>query len=212
MRLPCIAMLAVALGLSGCGVSYGIAATDFSTTQVGEVYIPLHGGNLFSGEGNGAAVVIAPGIAVTNAHNAVNSDHSVDMIDDASIIIGRSKDWDLLYFRTSRTATLPTAAPVDGEAVIAYGQGADGSLRVSRGVISKFWPAAFGFACDAGPGFSGGPVVDAKTGALVGITYGYFGEPDAPGRLMVAYTMAFVASEYGAVKAASGASSGRNIR
>jgi V8-like Glu-specific endopeptidase len=192
-------MLAVALGLSGCeGQSYGTAANGFFMPQIAPSYVALEGGNIF-GHGNAAAVVIAPGIAVTNAHN--------DNIVDKDAVIGRPADYDLLYFRTAKTATLATAAPVDGEAVIAYGQGIDGSLRVSHGVIRQFWPAAFAYAADAGPGFSGGPVLDARTGALVGITYGY---QDAPGgRMMVAYTMAFVASEYQAVKAASAASSNR---
>jgi hypothetical protein len=204
MRLSCIAMLAVALGLSGCGGSYGTAASGFFTPQIGASYIPLQHGNIFAGEGNAAAVVIAPGIAVTNAHNR-------NIVDNASVIGGPS-DYDLLYFRTERWATLPTATPSDGEAVIAYGQGSDGSLRVSHGVISKFWPAAFGFACDAGPGFSGGPVVDAKTGALVGITYGYFDQAHASERLMVAYDVAFVRSEYAALKAGPDPSPDRNNR
>jgi hypothetical protein len=193
MRLPCIAMLAVALGLSGCGgESYGTAANGFFMPQISDAYIPLHHGNIFVGDGNAAAVVIAPGVAVTNAHNA-------NIVDEASVI-GGPRDYDLLYFHTAKTATLPTGMPTDGEAVIAYGQGADGSLRVSRGVIHKFWPAAFGYVSDAGPGFSGGPVVDAKTGTLVGITYGYLDNADPRGRLMVAYDMAFVASEFATVK------------
>src|ERR1700761_1998094 len=204
MRLPCIVMLAAALGLSGCtGASYGTAATGFSMPQIGASYIPLEGGNIFS-HGDAAAVVIAPGVAVTNAHNA-------NIVDQASVI-GGPGDYDLLYFRTGKTATLPTATPTDGEAVIAYGQGIDGSLRVSQGVISKFWPAAFGFVCDAGPGFSGGPVVDARTGALVGITYGYLDQPGSSQRLMVAYTTSFVLSEYAALKAAPKPSPDRNNR
>lgn len=205
MRLPCIAMLALALGLSACdGGTYGTAANGFFLPQIGASYIPLQHGNLIVGEGNAAAVVIAPGIAVTNAHNR-------NIVDEASIIGGPS-DYDLLFFRTDRTATLPVAAPSDGEAVIAYGQGADGSLRVSHGVISKFWPAAFGFACDAGPGFSGGPVIDAKSGALVGITYGYFDQPHSSERLMVAYDMAFVRSEYATLEAGPKPSPDRNNR
>ena len=204
MRLSCVAVLAIALGLSGCGgESYGTAASGFFMPQIGDAYIPLAGGNFF-GHGAAAAVVIAPGIAVTNAHNS--------NIIDAASVIGGPHDYDLLYFRTAKTATLPTSAPVDGEAVISYGQGIDGSLRVSRGVISKFWPAAFGFVCDAGPGFSGGPVMDAKTGALVGITYGYLDQPDSAQRLMVAYNMAFVASEYAGLKAGPKPSPDRNNR
>jgi hypothetical protein len=204
MRLPCIAMLAVALGLSGCGGSYGTAADGFMLPQIGASYIPLQHGNIFVGEGNAAAVVIAPGIAVTNAHNR-------NIVDKASVI-GGPADYDLLFFRTDKSATLPVAAPSEGEAVIAYGQGGDGSLRVSHGVISKFWPAAFGFACDAGPGFSGGPVVDAKTGVLIGITYGYLDQSGSAQRLMVAYDMAFVRSEYAALKSGPNPSPDRNNR
>jgi hypothetical protein len=204
MRLPCVAVLAIALGLSGCGgESYGTAASGFFMPQIADSYIPLEGGNVF-GHGDAAAVVIAPGVAVTNAHNS-------NIVDSASVI-GGPRDYDLLYFRTAKTATLPVAAPVDGEAVVAYGQGIDGSLRISRGVISKFWPAAFGFVCDAGPGFSGGPVVDAKTGALVGITYGYLDQPGSSDRLMVAYAMSFVGSEYAGLKAAPKPSPDRNNR
>jgi S1-C subfamily serine protease len=212
MRLACVAMLAVALGLSGCGGdSYGTAAAGFFMPQISDVYIPLEGGNIFVGEGDGAAVVIAPGVAVTAAHNAIANDDGPDVVDDASIL-GASKDRDLLYFRTTRTATLPTATPVDGEAVIAYGQGAHGSLRVSHGVISKLWADGLGFVCDAGPGFSGGPVVDAKTGALVGITYGYLDQPGSAERLMIAYNMTFVASEYAGLKVSPKPSPDRNNR
>ena len=204
MRLPCIALLALALGLSGCGgESYGTAAAGFFAPQIADAYIPLEGGNIFA-HGDAAAVVIAPGVAVTNAHNR-------NIVDPASVI-GGPRDYDLLYFHTAKTAALSTTAPVDGEAVIAYGQGIDGSLRVSRGVISKFWPAAFGFVCDAGPGFSGGPVVDAKTGDLVGITYGYLDRPGSPERLMVAYNMAFVTQEFADLKATSNPSPDRNNR
>ena len=185
MRLPCIVALVLALGLSACGTgSFGTPAPGFDFPQIAQSYIPLHQRDWMLSTHDGASVVIAPGIAVTNAHNA-------NMLDPA-LVIGKVPGYDLLYYRTDKTAVLPIAIPADGETVIAYGQGADGKLRVSRGVIRKFWPAAFGYISDAGPGFSGGPVVDARTGALLGITYGYEGEKDAKDRLMVAYTMAFV--------------------
>ncbi|MBS0274798.1 MAG: hypothetical protein JSR55_10440 [Proteobacteria bacterium] len=154
--------------------------------------MPLHSRDWMLGTHDGASVVIAPGIAVTNAHNA-------NMLDPKSVI-GVVDGYDLLYFRTSRMAALPAATPSQGEEVIAYGQGSDGKLRVSRGVIRQFWPAAFGFVSDAGPGFSGGPVVDAQTGALLGITYGYKGGESAPDRLMLAYNMTFVMDRLAAIQ------------
>jgi hypothetical protein len=194
MRLPCIAAaLALALGLSACGTgSFGTPAAGFDFPQIAQSYIPLHKRDWMLATHDGAAVVIAPGIAVTNAHNAG--------LIDPSLVIGRVEDYDLLYYRTSRSATLPVAVPRDGQQVIAYGQDSEGKLRVSRGVVRQFWPAAFGYVSDAGPGFSGGPVVDARTGALLGITYGYKGAPDAKSRLMVAYNMAFVMNHLAALQ------------
>ena len=193
MRLPCIAALALALGLSACGTgSFGTPASGFDFPQVAQSYVPLHVRDWTLVTHDGASVVIAPGIAVTNAHNA-------NMLDPATVI-GKVDGYDLLYYRTSKTATLPTAVPTEGEDVIAYGQDADGKLRVSRGVIHQFWPAAFGYISDAGPGFSGGPVVDGKTGALLGITYGYEGDEAAKSRLMVAYNMAFVMDRLAAIR------------
>lgn len=187
MRLPCLA-LALAFGLGGCGTgSFGAPASGFDFPQIAQSYIPLHKRDWMLATHDGAAVVIAPGIAVTNAHNAG--------LIDPSLVIGRVEGYDLLYYRTPGAATLPIAVPESGQRVIAYGQDSEGKLRVSRGVVRQFWPAAFGYVSDAGPGFSGGPVVDAETGALLGITYGYKGDTDAKTRLMVAYTMAFVMNQ-----------------
>ena len=193
MRLPCLAMVALALGLSGCagGGSFGSAASGFTSSSVAEAYIPLYGRSVF-GSGNGAAVVIAPGIAVTNAHNA-------NLIDPKSVI-GASNGYDLLFFRTAQSAHLQMSSARDGQDVIAYGQGKDRDLRISRGTVSRFWPAAFGYISDAGPGFSGGPVIDAKSGALLGITYGY--EDQGSHRLMLAYSAAFVTAQLAAVQGA----------
>ncbi|HWA31152.1 MAG TPA: hypothetical protein VG867_08635 [Rhizomicrobium sp.] len=198
MRLPCVAALALALGLAGCGSgSFGEPTSGFDFPQVAQIYVPLHGRDWTLIGHDGASVVIAPGIAATNAHNA-------NMVDPRSVI-GTVDGYDLLYFRTDKAVTPAIAKAVEGEDVIAYGQDADGKLRVSRGVIRRMWPAAFGFVSDAGPGFSGGPVVDAKTGALLGITYGYEGDTDAKTRLMVAYTMDFVMDRLAAVQSRAAA-------
>jgi V8-like Glu-specific endopeptidase len=195
MRLSCIAMLAVAVGLSGCAQSYGTAAHGFFQPQIGASYIALAGGNFFS-HGAAAAVVIAPGIAVTNAHNR--------NIVDATSVIGASRDFDLLYFRTPKTATLPSGLPVAGEAVIAYGQDTDGNLRVAHGVVTLADGKLHGLAyqADAGPGFSGGPVLDAKTGVFLGVTFGYLDNPPgAKGRLMYAYDVDRIRIELAGIEA-----------
>jgi S1-C subfamily serine protease len=90
-----------------------------------------------------------------------------------------------------------------GEEVIAYGQGADAELRVAHGVVRVIRqcagctaPAYFAFVGNAGPGFSGGPVLDAS-GKLVGITFGYKDERHE--RLIYAYDMARVHAEFSAL-------------
>lgn len=180
--------MATALVLSGCAPeSFGTSADSFAFPGLARAYIPLESSGIL-GTRDGAAVVIAPGVAVTNAHNA--------NIVDTDAVLGTAPGYDLLYFRTGRTDTIAMGSASNGEEVIAYGQGSGGGLRVARGVISKQWPAAFGFVCDAGPGFSGGPVLDARTGKLIGITYGFEGDVRATHRLMIAYRIEFVQSQY----------------
>ena len=129
-------------------------------------------------------------------------------------VIGMSRDYDLLFFHVENRTEVPTTPPSIGEDVIAYGQGASGELRESRGTIEAVHafpsrraakPAspqtAFTFEGDAGPGFSGGPVVDATTGKLVGITFGYL-DPNGR-RTMYAYPMSRVRNELATVDASS---------
>jgi hypothetical protein len=181
---------------------------------VARAYLPLQGRVDLLFEGEGAGVVIAPGIAATNAHNA-------DLVDPGSVL-GTSTNYDLLFFRADRGRALPYDAPRPGERVIAYGQGVDGELRQARGAI-RYTDApvlarcqtcsvqhAFAFEAEGGKGFSGGPVVDARTGRLLGIVFGFRGGPDgemhgqlAGHRLMYAYDMERVFAELSALKAAS---------
>jgi len=160
--------------------------------DIAAAYLPLHARlHLGLDSADGAAVVIAPGIAVTNAHNA--------NLLNPKIVIGARADYDLLFFRTARSAAPQTALPVIGESVTAYGQGADRELRVAHGTVREIKtcpgctaPAYFTFVGNAGPGFSGGPVLD-DSGRLVGITFGY---KDAKSeRLIYAYDMARVRAE-----------------
>ena len=168
-------------------------------------YLPLSGpaGFLSLGTGRGAAVKFAPGIAVTNAHNA-------NLIAPGAVI-GQSSRYDLLFFRVGLSeSSPPMAQPQKGEAVIAYGQGRQSEMRQAEGVVTE--PAvsipaecagcgtqqAFIFAADGGKGFSGGPVVDAFSGKLVGVVFAF--KDDAGGRLMYAYDMAHVVDQYERVK------------
>jgi hypothetical protein len=194
-----LALIPLFFGIAACAGSSGAPATAIVQPAIAAAYLPLHARtHLGLDSADGAAVVIAPGIAVTNAHNA-------NLLDSRSVI-GSVRDYDLLYFRTPRDAAPATAAPVVGEAVTAYGQGGEAELRVAHGVVRQIEtcagctaPAWFTFAGDAGPGFSGGPVLDAA-GRLVGITFGY--RDSGPERLIYAYDMARVRAEYSAFQKA----------
>jgi hypothetical protein len=187
-----LAVIFILLALCGCAGSSGVPATAIAQPEIAAAYLPLYGRvHLGLDSANGAAVVIAPGIAVTNAHNG-------NLLDRKNVI-GTRRDYDLLFFRTSRSAVPPTAAPVIGQRVTAYGQGSDRELRVAHGVVREIKqcsgctaPAYFVFAGNAGPGFSGGPVLDAS-GRLIGITFGY--KDEGRQRLIYAYDMSRVRAE-----------------
>ena len=181
------------LAVCGCASSSGAPATVIAQPDIAAAYLPLHARvHLGIDSAEGAAVVIAPGIAVTNAHN--------ENLLNPKTVIGTRADYDLMFFRTARSAAPQTAAPVVGEAVTAYGQGADRELRVAHGTVREIKtcqgctvPAYFTFAGNAGPGFSGGPVLDGA-GRLVGITFGY--KDEGRKRLIYAYDMARVGAEF----------------
>lgn len=191
-----------ALALGGCASVSGEQSAGFVNPQVAAAYIPLAGRTYMVMENRGAAFVLAPGIAVTNAHND-------DFLGDLPVI-GASRNYDLLFFRTTRTAVPVYGAPVVGERVVAYGQGPHGEVREAHGLVRALnqpvearcetctVQAAFIYEGDAGPGFSGGPVVDAASGAIVGITFGYNDENGH--RLMYAYPVSRVRNELAAIQ------------
>lgn len=172
------AALVLALALCGCATSFGEPAAGFINMQIARAYVPLQHSLAPFGHEVGASVIVANGIAVTNAHN-------YEMIDPKRYI-ARVPGYDLIFYRADGTLP-PVSAPYYGERVRAYGQGVDDELRDANGTILSLHATvpptsdcrqcapqnAFIYDAPAGPGFSGGPVVDAKTGALVGITFAY---------------------------------------
>ncbi|HTQ12940.1 MAG TPA: trypsin-like peptidase domain-containing protein [Rhizomicrobium sp.] len=190
--------LIVLLLLGACS-SAGDPADSFASAGIAAAYIPLSGGKDLFFTGHGAGVVLSRDIAVTNAHNA--------NLVDPDAIVGVSMQYDLMFFHIFGGAPLPTARPFVSEEVIAYGEGSSGGLRVARGRVTALDAPvtarcatcdvqhAFTFEGNAGPGFSGGPVIDATTGKLVGIVFGYNDEANG-GRLIYVFDMDRVSREY----------------
>ena len=190
--------------ISGCAaVPSGSPTRHFLTPAIAAAYIPLQHRVDLLWRGEGAATVIAPGIAATAGHNA-------DLI-AASRVIGRSRRFDLMFYRSSRRQVPPLAEPRLGEAVIAYGQGLSrADLREAKGVVRYIsapvlprCPSCpvqqtFAYAAEGGRGFSGGPVVAVASGRVVGITFGFRNGLDdrrPKARLMYAYPMKRVLRE-----------------
>lgn len=198
------AAFALALALCGCATSFGEPAGGFIDAEIARAYVPLKHSLVPFGHETGASMIVANGIAVTNAHN-------YEMIDPKSYI-ARVPGYDLIFYRANGAAP-PVSAPHNGEQVRAYGQGVDDELRDASGSVVTIHAAlpptqdcaqcgaqkAFIYAAPAGPGFSGGPVVDARTGALVGITFAYDDDKDGK-RIMYAYDVNVVLKELAKLK------------
>ena len=198
-------LLAALVGaLAACGIlnspPLGDPSAGFSDARMTEAYIPLGTREMLLINRWGAAVAIAPHVAVTNAHNA--------NLLPADLILGEARDYDLLFFRTDREVMPPILGTRVGRAVIGYGQGRDGSVREVHGTVTTLATPvaarcaecpeqrALTFDAQAGPGFSGGPLVDAQTGALIGVIFGYRdGEANDGGRRMFAYDIGLVRAE-----------------
>lgn len=195
LRLAAPALLCISLG----GCSAGHEAESFVNPRIMSAYIPLFHSKVVIFGAWGAAVAITPNIAVTN-------DHNLNLIPPGRVV-ARSRDYDLLFFRTEGHEAPQFGNPRLGEPVVAYGQGSLRDLRDAKGMVSQLNvfvvprcqdcrdQVAFTYDADAGEGFSGGPVVDADSGVVVGITFGFRNEGERGARRMYAYDMALVLEE-----------------
>jgi hypothetical protein len=197
-RSSAAALAIVALALVACAGPSGEPARGFLNREAESAYIPLSGTEYVFLTGDAAAVALGGGIAVTNEHTA-------GLVDERQVI-GTSREYDLMFFRTvKRVLPLAIGTPREGARVVAYGQ-YDGALRRAEGVVARLdapvepkcrscaVQSAFTFEGNAGPGFSGGPVLDAASGRLIGIVFGYNDNPNG-GRTIYAYDMARVNAE-----------------
>ena len=191
-------VLAAAL-LAGCTTT-GERSIAFVTPEIGEAYIPLYMATRLGSSRFAAAIVVAPNVAVTN-------DHNLNLL-EGDVVLARSPAYDLLFFRTDRTRVPLIASPQVGQAVIAYGQDGRTRRKEAKGVVRQLDARAVALCADcperptitydaeAGVGFSGGPVVDVASGAVVGITVGFLdGAAEDGGRRMYAMNMDFVMAE-----------------
>lgn len=187
----------LALALAGCAGKSGLPFTGTLPPDIGYAYIPLHQDRFVVFEGDAGAVALGGGVAVTAAH-------AIELVPDKDVI-GVSKNYDLAFFRTERRdGKLAISAPQVGAAVLGYAH-YEGQLYQARGTITdlkaRVLPRcegcpeqlAFTFEGNAGPGYSGGPVLDAE-GRLIGILFGYVDQPDGK-RLLYAYPMDRVQEE-----------------
>ena len=191
-------LLGFALAACAGATDYGVPSAGISDGRVRQAFIPLRTRSFATFYSWGAGFVVTPTIAVSNAHNA--------NLLPRETILATSRDYDLLFFRTDGVVVPQFAAPRDGENVIAYGQGGQGETREARGTIvassqtltrcQQCRPQhAIVFDAPAGPGFSGGPVVDAQSGAVLGVTFGYEHASDGTVLRMYAYDMGVVMAE-----------------
>src|ERR1700761_5148045 len=111
-------VLLLCIGLAGCVTSSGDHSEKFIDPRIAQSYIPLAASEYVLMEARGAAFAVAPGIAVTNAHNA-------NTIPSGSLI-GVSKNYDLLFFHTDKPDGAVFSEPSTGEKIISYGQGVSG--------------------------------------------------------------------------------------
>ena len=80
--------------LSACATPSGLPAARIAEPGIAAAYLPLVGRiRLGLEKVAGAAMVVAPGVAATNAHNA-------DLV-DAKKIIGVAQQSDLMFFRVA---------------------------------------------------------------------------------------------------------------
>jgi len=196
-RLRFAAPALLCVPLAGC--SAGHEADGFINPRIMSAYIPLFRGQELVLGAWGAAVALTPDIAVTN-------DHNLNLIPPGQVV-ARSRDYDLLFFRTEGHEAPQFGNPRLGEPVVAYGQGSWHDLRDAKGAVSQLNTfvvprcqdcrdqPAFTYDADAGEGFSGGPVVDADSGVVVGITFGFRNEDEHGAKQMYAYDMALVLDE-----------------
>ena len=108
------------------GISLDLLSGGFGSVDAGRLFNPTHELLVFGKWA--AAFTITPGVAVTNDHNLT--------LLSGDKVLARSRDYDLLFFRTDSKLPAELAKPAIGETVVAYGQGGSNELREARGKVA----------------------------------------------------------------------------
>ena len=159
--------------------------------RVADNYLAIITGSVLF-PGTGSALVLRPGLAVTSAH-VVEGCAGLTALSRHGLVelhvLGRSRRLDLAVLAVPEGLgrTLPIARAAQGQAVWAMGTTtgwlaptASGRVETDRATawldrVDGPGHAGLMYAAEAGPGYSGGPVVNAS-GALVGLTEGIYTE------------------------------------
>ncbi|GAA0542421.1 S1-C subfamily serine protease [Rhizomicrobium palustre] len=196
--------LLLLLGLTGCVGKSGVPLEGALPPDVDYAYIPLKRPSTLLPENDAGAVVLGDGVAVTAAHAA----HMLPV----ALLIGSAHEYDLAFFHTDRDkAALAQAEPRLGAKVVAYAHygpvlyKAEGKITALNALVLPFCEGcveqkAFVFEGNAGPGYSGGPVIEVDSGKLIGILFGYR-DLDNGTRLLYAYPMDRVREELKKIQA-----------
>ncbi len=218
MVLTCCAKVKAGLMRTSCALPFN-AASGTPLRAVADNYLAIVGGlGLFGG--NGSALVLRPGLAVTSAHVVAHHGRwtalsSVGQVQVMVRAVSQRLDLAVLSVPAHVGRLLAIRDAEAGETVWAMGTTTGGNAPTAVGIVettsarvcleadcdSGPFQEGLMFAAPAGPGYSGGPVVD-RCGNVVGLTEGIytrmFGE--CPARWpfqprMFAYRMADVLRE-----------------
>lgn len=227
MILMCCAKARAGLLRMSCALPFN-AVKGTPLRAVADNYLAIVGGMGLLG-GTGSALVLRPGLAVTSAHVVASHESftalsTIGSVRVTVLAVSQRLDLAVLSVPSHVGRLLPVRDAEVGDTVWAMGTTTGGNAPTARGTVETTsarvcleadcdgngpFQEGLMFAAPAGPGYSGGPVVDS-CGNVVGLTEGIYTRMfgDWPARWpfqprMFAYRMGDVLREaerlYGAV-------------
>lgn len=186
----CYAQARLGLLRSSCLLPFAAAAGTPLEAVVGNYLAIVNGIGVFGG--TGSAVILRPGLAVTSAHVVERRERLTAFGIDGPVevrvrAVSDRMDLAVLSVPARLGVALPVRPALPGETVWAMGATSGGLAPTARGRVEVASALAclearvgeepfqdgLMYAAAAGPGYSGGPVVD-RQGAVVGLTEGIY--------------------------------------